>query len=330
MAAISVAAIAKEYRVQPHLDYRAVSTINGWSTPNAPGRYIGYWCLKNSIFHLSEQASGLILPSLNTTTLAVVNVTYRLRCCRLPSLSTTVAVTAASRLTSSDVISLDGSEASSTREEVPGRRGYPGYMYIDLSAIFEMDPSPRFPFCPCLKVDAGTVGRIVSSTEQVRHAVLEARPADIPAFKVKVLDGLIMKEDVMRRAVSKSEARAGRTYRPVPVRGNQGLDVKTLVDLAEKVPLSLGGGKLDNASPDGEDAETVKRILRTPSGLFLSEEGYYGPHRRIAWGQRKEYTKLYGMIVTRLKRFRRRKSPNKDDDAGTGQLMKGRLRLVPD
>ncbi|KAF9026458.1 hypothetical protein BDZ89DRAFT_1134759 [Hymenopellis radicata] len=76
MAAISAAAVAKEYRVLPHLDYHTVSTINGWAalqhlvhpqilispgdpwegigtnTPDAPGRYLGYWRLKNSIFHL--------------------------------------------------------------------------------------------------------------------------------------------------------------------------------------------------------------------------------------------------------------------------------------
>ena len=28
-------------------------------------------------------------------------------------------------------------EISAAREEVPGRRGYPGYMYSDLSAIYE-------------------------------------------------------------------------------------------------------------------------------------------------------------------------------------------------
>ncbi len=28
-------------------------------------------------------------------------------------------------------------EVSAAREEVPGRRGYPGYMYTDLSTIYE-------------------------------------------------------------------------------------------------------------------------------------------------------------------------------------------------
>lgn len=28
-------------------------------------------------------------------------------------------------------------EISAAREEVPGRRGYPGYMYTDLSTIYE-------------------------------------------------------------------------------------------------------------------------------------------------------------------------------------------------
>jgi len=28
-------------------------------------------------------------------------------------------------------------EISAAREEVPGRRGYPGYLYTDLSSIYE-------------------------------------------------------------------------------------------------------------------------------------------------------------------------------------------------
>ncbi len=158
-----------------------------------------------------------------------------------------------------------------------------------------------------LKVDAGTLGRIVPPTEQVRNAVLDARPVDIPAL-VKVLD-LNLKEDVMHRAVSQSEdglivgmlSTFGRdtvtpelakrvasssydvikAYLRVVNNDEQQrvwdalqLDTKRLVDLAEEVPLSLGGAKLDNVDFDGEDAETVKRILRTPPGLFLSDEGY--------------------------------------------------------
>ena len=50
-------------------------------------------------------------------------------------------------------------EISAARKEVPGRRGYPGYMYTDLASIYERagriqgkpDPSPRFRFSPCLK-----------------------------------------------------------------------------------------------------------------------------------------------------------------------------------
>jgi len=48
-------------------------------------------------------------------------------------------------------------EISAAREEVPGRRGYPGYMYTDLSTIYERAvvsqvqtvQSPSYPFSPC-------------------------------------------------------------------------------------------------------------------------------------------------------------------------------------
>ena len=48
-------------------------------------------------------------------------------------------------------------EVSAAREEVPGRRGYPGYMYTDLSTLYEragriegrMDQSRKFRFLPC-------------------------------------------------------------------------------------------------------------------------------------------------------------------------------------
>ena len=32
---------------------------------------------------------------------------------------------------------LNYSQVSAAREEVPGRRGYPGYMYTDLATIYE-------------------------------------------------------------------------------------------------------------------------------------------------------------------------------------------------
>ena len=32
---------------------------------------------------------------------------------------------------------IDAIQVSAAREEVPGRRGYPGYMYTDLSTIYE-------------------------------------------------------------------------------------------------------------------------------------------------------------------------------------------------
>ena len=34
-------------------------------------------------------------------------------------------------------ICVDVIKVSAAREEVPGRRGYPGYMYTDLSTIYE-------------------------------------------------------------------------------------------------------------------------------------------------------------------------------------------------
>ncbi len=48
-------------------------------------------------------------------------------------------------------------EVAAAREEVPGRRGYPGYMYSDLAELYERagcmlerrEASPRFPSSPC-------------------------------------------------------------------------------------------------------------------------------------------------------------------------------------
>ena len=34
-------------------------------------------------------------------------------------------------------------EVSAAREEVPGRRGYPGYMYTDLATLYERRPRRR-------------------------------------------------------------------------------------------------------------------------------------------------------------------------------------------
>lgn len=50
-------------------------------------------------------------------------------------------------------------EISAARKEVPGRRGYPGYLYTDLAAMYERagrikgkrDRLPRFPFSRCRK-----------------------------------------------------------------------------------------------------------------------------------------------------------------------------------
>jgi vacuolar-type H+-ATPase subunit B/Vma2 len=36
-----------------------------------------------------------------------------------------------------DQCHIDLSQVSAAREEVPGRRGYPGYMYTDLATIYE-------------------------------------------------------------------------------------------------------------------------------------------------------------------------------------------------
>lgn len=36
-------------------------------------------------------------------------------------------------------------EVSAAREEVPGRRGYPGYMYTDLATIYERAGGAGFP-----------------------------------------------------------------------------------------------------------------------------------------------------------------------------------------
>ena len=43
-------------------------------------------------------------------------------------------------------------EVSAARKEVPGRRGYPGYLYTDLATMYERaGRSPRSPSCPCRK-----------------------------------------------------------------------------------------------------------------------------------------------------------------------------------
>ncbi|KAF9041850.1 hypothetical protein BDZ89DRAFT_1156464 [Hymenopellis radicata] len=100
--------------------------------PDAPGRYVGYWRLKNSICHLFGASIWIDItvaehhnvgssdpnpPSSMSSSSVIVmpaapdmrNMTTQMQTL---SLSTTAAVTAASRSTSSDVISLDGSEDS--------------------------------------------------------------------------------------------------------------------------------------------------------------------------------------------------------------------------
>lgn len=65
-------------------------------------------------------------------------------------------------------------EVSAAREEVPGRRGYPGYMYTDLSTIYERAgrvegrngsitqipiltmPNDGLPLDPCLMFESGS------------------------------------------------------------------------------------------------------------------------------------------------------------------------------
>ena len=43
-------------------------------------------------------------------------------------------------------------QVSAAREEVPGRRGFPGYMYTDLATIYEVSSIVYMSVCVCVCV----------------------------------------------------------------------------------------------------------------------------------------------------------------------------------
>jgi V/A-type H+-transporting ATPase subunit B len=81
-------------------------------------------------------------------------------------------------------------EVSTAREEVPGRRGYPGYMYTDLATIYER------------------AGRIRDHTGSITQLVIVSMPDDdithpIPDLSGYITEGqIVLSRDLHRRGIS--------------------------------------------------------------------------------------------------------------------------------
>ena len=138
-------------------------------------------------------------------------------------------------------------EVSAAREEVPGRRGYPGYMYTDLSTIYER------------------AGRVVGRNGSITQLPILTMPNDDITHPIPDLTGYITEGQIyLDRQVSERRRGGGRLMKTIIIITTS-LRVQTRIRATTNpfAPSSLGAASHERNLPSNQ---------RPPLTVTINEE----------------------------------------------------------
>ena len=92
-------------------------------------------------------------------------------------------------------LSLSHTQVSAAREEVPGRRGFPGYMYTDLATIYEVrsqnNALKSCDYYPLLFFSSQRAGRVEGRNGSITQIPILTMPNDDITHPIPDLTGYI-------------------------------------------------------------------------------------------------------------------------------------------